>query len=1129
MLELKFMATDFVSAIAAKVGDAVSGLTSRLRSEGTAQSGLWAKMGDDAKLLGVALAGAATIAIGFGLATAKVASDFQSQMTLIHTQAGAVTEDLGSLSDKVLTLSAATGVSADNLAEGLYHIESAGFRSTQAIDMLTAAAKLSVIGQADMQDTAQAVIGVMAAYPDKFKSAADAAAILNAVVGTGDMRLQQLDKAIATGILPTANTFGLSLTDVGAALATLTDNVTPADEAATRLRMTFSMMGAPTGAAQKALGSIGINALQLATDMRKPNGLLVAIQDLKDHLAHIDISGFAGGIDQVRKDLTGFGLTEDEVTQALGKLGPTASEQADILARAFGGGRSSAAILTLITEFDRLQSKYSQITTGAAGFDAAWNETLGTTQVRWSRFTAAIQDDAIRVGLQVLPILNPVIDVLANAAAGLPGLVTAALNSLATNPVVREVKQLAADFSQIVQESVPNTQGLRAADISVTDKTVPIPQANWQQAGDIIAQRLGDAITQDAPAIGRGIVDALSQAVGGMDWYAIGTQAAPAAEGFIMGFLSEAMNPNLWVEATKRHPLEALGFVATVATMVFGPEDLVVGKLATFLERIPFAGTLLAWVIRGLNAAGGPIRRLMGEFGATTIDAFGRALGKPDIAVDIERALSGASAGFKGFFDGIGARFLEFGGTLGKLGGAAARSLADGFWNGLKAVWDATGGKVLGRFIADFRTFGETLWTDLLIAFRMGAAEATSFLRIVFEGWGGKELPGMVSEFRTMSGDAWDGLISAFRSGATLVQQIWDGMVAAANRAGGGIWGAIKGGLNQAVDVLNVFAHGVNKALGIFGVSIPDIPHLAAGGRLQPVRVGPGFKTDGPMAVVGEGRGPEYVIPTEPAHRANATALWVAAGKDLGFYASGGILGDALLTPVHAVVNGAMASLAGFARTVASGVVGQAFTGAADWLGGHLADMFKGSGASGNVMQWIATALALTGTPASWAPGLATIIQYESGGNPQAINLSDSNAAAGDPSRGLMQTIGATFERYRLQALPDDIFDPIANLAAAINYIKARYGDIANVPGLVALAQGGAYVGYDSGGVLQPGLTLAYNGTGRPETVLPAPSSQGRPVQMQNHTHLYLDGQLIETVIQRVFDRRLSGLMVAIQ
>jgi SLT domain-containing protein len=113
------------------------------------------------------------------------------------------------------------------------------------------------------------------------------------------------------------------------------------------------------------------------------------------------------------------------------------------------------------------------------------------------------------------------------------------------------------------------------------------------------------------------------------------------------------------------------------------------------------------------------------------------------------------------------------------------------------------------------------------------------------------------------------------------------------------------------------------------------------------------------------------------------------------------------------------------------------------------------------------------------SPGLLGIIlaqmATESGGNPNAINLWDSNAAAGHPSMGLMQVIGPTFESYRSPALPDNILDPLANIYAAINYARASYG-----PNLSALGQGH---GYDSGGWLPPGISTVVNQTGSPEAV----------------------------------------------
>ena len=90
---------------------------------------------------------------------------------------------------------------------------------------------------------------------------------------------------------------------------------------------------------------------------------------------------------------------------------------------------------------------------------------------------------------------------------------------------------------------------------------------------------------------------------------------------------------------------------------------------------------------------------------------------------------------------------------------------------------------------------------------------------------------------------------------------------------------------------------------------------------------------------------------------------------------------------------------------------------------------------------------------------IATIIDHESGGDPDASNGWDSNAAKGTPSEGLMQTIGPTFAAHKLPG-HGDIHDPVDNIIAGVRYAIARYGSVSNVPGVEALARGHHYVGY---------------------------------------------------------------------
>ena len=121
-------------------------------------------------------------------------------------------------------------------------------------------------------------------------------------------------------------------------------------------------------------------------------------------------------------------------------------------------------------------------------------------------------------------------------------------------------------------------------------------------------------------------------------------------------------------------------------------------------------------------------------------------------------------------------------------------------------------------------------------------------------------------------------------------------------------------------------------------------------------------------------------------------------------------------------------------------------------------------GPQGEVRDWIREAMAIlqaegVATDKMDPDDIATIIDHESGGDPEAINNWDSNADKGTPSQGLMQTIGPTFDSYKL-AGHGEITDPVDNIIAGVRYAIARYGSVSEVPGVEAVARGDSYVGY---------------------------------------------------------------------
>jgi SLT domain-containing protein len=109
--------------------------------------------------------------------------------------------------------------------------------------------------------------------------------------------------------------------------------------------------------------------------------------------------------------------------------------------------------------------------------------------------------------------------------------------------------------------------------------------------------------------------------------------------------------------------------------------------------------------------------------------------------------------------------------------------------------------------------------------------------------------------------------------------------------------------------------------------------------------------------------------------------------------------------------------------------------------------------------RWTSTiiqALRLVGLPTTpaYVSRWDRQIDTESGGNPRAVQqIHDINSILGRRALGLVQVIPPTFDAYSLPGM-NDIFNPLHNLAAGMNYAKNRYG----ITGMLnAIGQGRGY------------------------------------------------------------------------
>ena len=203
---------------------------------------------------------------------------------------------------------------------------------------------------------------------------------------------------------------------------------------------------------------------------------------------------------------------------------------------------------------------------------------------------------------------------------------------------------------------------------------------------------------------------------------------------------------------------------------------------------------------------------------------------------------------------------------------------------------------------------------------------------------------------------------------------------------------------------------------------------------------------------------------------------------------------------------------------------------------GYKDDNEEGGGSVGNpggagVMRWkpyVIKALKANGIdPTGYrVDKILATIQRESGGNPKAINLWDSNAKAGIPSKGLMQMIGPTFNAYKF-AGHGNIYKGYDILLAAINYIKHRYGTSDAAFARVAAS------GYAQGGVIDREQMALIGEGNHTEFVVPNPSVAGpaRTYEMIGRAAAYASqagggsGSIMSDNALKLVERKLDSLI----
>lgn len=457
--------------------------------------------------------------------------------------------------------------------------------------------------------------------------------------------------------------------------------------------------------------------------------------------------------------------------------------------------------------------------------------------------------------------------------------------------------------------------------------------------------------------------------------------------------------------------------------------------------------------------------------------------------------------------------------------------------NGIVRVWNATAAKIpgvpdlhkmnmpkgfaRGGILPGFSTFRQG--DDQLVPMRRGEGVYVSeamrdpYERARLHAVNQAAIQGRsLSQFRGFSGG---GILGDIGGGIASVGSSVASGVGSALKKGADV---VRGGLaDLAESAFKPVKSGIRKALGsdpkgwkgliaqapiglidktIDWIRGKDTPPEASGQWIKPVNVGYGtrFGVKGAMWSSGRHTGLDFPAATGTKVVAvdNGTVKSVTSGGPYGKHvmvSHGGGLAS-LYAHMSAMVARAGASIKQGARVGSVGATGNV-TGPHLHLearvNGRAVDPMKyltGGGDGGHgVQRWrgiVTQALGEVHESLSLANTTLRRMNQESGGNPRAVNRSDSNWKAGHPSVGLMQVIEGTFKAFAGKYRNTGPFmygvstSPIANVYASMKYALANYGSLTKaynrkggyaLGGIVRVNRGSLGGGFAGGGIIKVG------------------------------------------------------------
>ena len=303
-----------------------------------------------------------------GVATVKMAWDFEDSMAKVSTIADTTEVPLEDLQAAILELSDESGIAAGEIAENVYNAISAGQKTGDAVNFVRHATDLARAGFADSGNSLDLLTTIMNAYKLEANEVTNVSDNLIATQNLGKTTVAELSSSMGK-IIPTANAANVSLDQLCAGYALMTANGVATAESTTYMNSMLNELNKSGSTVAKTLqDETGKGFSELMAEGYTLGDVLGIVSAAADDQG-LKFTDMFGSAEAAKAGLILLGNSVSDVENGLVEAGGSTSQFNEMLAGIqAGAGGTESALEKLETKNRKAQVAFNLVKNAALDF-----------------------------------------------------------------------------------------------------------------------------------------------------------------------------------------------------------------------------------------------------------------------------------------------------------------------------------------------------------------------------------------------------------------------------------------------------------------------------------------------------------------------------------------------------------------------------------------------------------------------------------------------------------------------------------------------------------------------------------------------------------------------------------------